>query len=133
MPPRSPFPHGSWGRLGERAGLLRWGEVGTAQQQPFPLPGLYFPAHSGHFPGCRPSTRFTLRPRLPGAVSGKAGTPGWFSPPHHCPCLGCFTPVPGQGTEVAVPSLCFQPACSCRSARSSFHSGFCVARENDKL
>lgn len=36
-----------------------WGEARTILH-PFPLPGLYSPAHSGHFPGCQPSTPHTV-------------------------------------------------------------------------
>lgn len=80
--------------------LLLRGEAGTARQQP----GPHSPARSGHSSGCRPSTHITLRPRLPGADGGKAGTGATLASAP--PALPQILQTPELGIEVAIPLLC---------------------------
>lgn len=130
MPPQSPLGHGGGGnccgvRLGQPGSLSRCLAFISRTQWAFSrLPAKHtFHTVSPITSGCF----------IPGSLGKREHRESYSSPPRRCPCLGCFTPFPGQGTEVAVPSLCFQPACRRRSAWSRFRSGFCVAGENDKL
>lgn len=115
-------PCRAWGR-----GVIgmpgHWGEARTTLH-PFPLPGLYFPAHRGHFPGCQPSTPHAVS-AITGGCFGKAGTrgcQGWSLPPPHCPCLRRFASSWGRGPR----------GLSC-PAWGSFHSACFVSGENAGL
>lgn len=92
-----------------------------------------FPHAAGTFQADGQARVSRCVPDYRGLFLGKRGRRAARAGPPCRPCLGCFTLVPGQGTGVAVPSLRFQLACSCRSARSSFHSRLRVSGQNDKL
>lgn len=115
-----------WARW--RRQLLR-GEAGTARQ-PLPLPGLHFPARSGHFPGCQPSTRFTLCPRLPAAVSFQAL---WESEntaratPHlraAVLALDASLPSRGRGPRWPFPRCAFSQRVAAGQRGAAFARGF---------